>query len=125
MRKYNYKISKRANESLNKRATIVLFQKILLVVAAFFIISLILLLGSSMNVFANAKKETAPYHKYYKSIRIEEGDTLWEIADEHIANVEIDKRAYIKEICTLNDICEDTIYAGDYIIVTYYSQDIK
>ena len=125
MRKYNDKISKKANDSLRKREAVVRRQKKILAVVILIFISLGILLGTSMNALASSKADAASYHKYYTSVRIEAGDTLWTIADEYIADLNIDKQEYIAEICSLNDICEDEIHAGDYVVVAYYSQDMK
>lgn len=125
MRKYNNRISERANESLRKREAVVRTQKNILAIAILIFVSLGILLGTSMNALASSKADIASYNKYYKSIRIEAGDTLWTIADEYIADLNIDKQEYIAEICSLNDICEDEIHAGDYVVVAYYSQDMK
>lgn len=125
MRKYNHKISERANESLNERESVVHSQRLVFAAIASIIIFIGILLGTSMKAMASSRGSTASYNKYYKSIRIEAGDTLWTIADEYISGLNVDKQDYIEEICTLNNICEDEIHAGDYIIVVYYSQDIK
>lgn len=60
--------------------------------------------------------------KQYKSILIDEGDTLWNIAQEHnnqtlscISNSE-----YIEDIMSINNISGDNITAGNYIIVPIY-----
>jgi len=125
MRKYNNRISERANESLRKREAVVRRQKKVLAIVLLIFVSLGVLLGTSMNALASSKADVASYNKYYKSVRIEAGDTLWTIADEYISDLNIDKQEYITEICELNDICEDEIHAGDYVVVAYYSQDMK
>ena len=125
MRKYNHKISEKANESLKKREHAVRRQKGLFVIAIIIMITLGVLLGTSMNTFASSEKDIASYHKYYASICIESGDTLWTIADEYIEGFHISKSDYIAEICEINGISEDTIHAGDYIVIPYYSQDVK
>ena len=126
MREYNHKISKRVNESLNKRERIVRRQKKALAVVILVVVSLGILLGTSINALASSKADVSSYNKYYKSVRIEAGDTLWTIADEYIADFNIDKETYIAELCDINQICaEDTIHAGDYIVVAYYTKDVK
>ena len=125
MRKYNHKISERANESLTKREAVVRRQKSLLAIAMILIVALGILLGSSINTLASSKKDVSSYNKYYESICIESGDTLWTIADKYIAEFNISKTDYIDEICQINGISEDNIHAGDYIVVPYYSQDVK
>ena len=125
MRKYNHKISERANESLRKREAVVRRQRGLFAVVIILVVALGILLGSSMNALASSDKDVASYNKYYVSIRIESGDTLWTIADEYIEGFNLSKSEYIKEVCQINSISEDNIQAGDYIVVPYYSQDVK
>lgn len=125
MRKYNHNISERANESLSKREAVVRSQRRILAVVIIIIVSLGILLGTGMSVLASAKEDPASYNKYYKSIQVEAGDTLWTIADEYIMDLNIDKVDYIAEICELNHIDADEINAGQYIVVSYYSQEVK
>ena len=125
MRKYNNKISQRANVSLKKREVVVRRQKRMLALVVLIIISLGILLGTSVNTLASSKADVGSYNKYYTSVRVEAGDTLWTIAEEYIADFNIDKQDYIAEICSINEICEDEIHAGDYIVVAYYSKDMK
>lgn len=125
MRKYNHKISERANESLRKRETVVRKQRGLLAIAIILVVTLGILLGSSVSAKASSDKDVSSYNKYYVSIRIESGDTLWTIADEYVEGFNLSKSNYIKEVCQINSISEDNIQAGDYIVVPYYSQDVK
>ncbi|MBQ2902135.1 MAG: LysM peptidoglycan-binding domain-containing protein [Agathobacter sp.] len=125
MRKYNVKISAKANESLRKREAVVRKQRSILAIAVIFVVALGILLGSSMKTLASSEKDVSSYHKYYESIRVESGDTLWTIADEYIDGFNLSKTDYIAEVCQINQISEDEIHAGDYIVVPYYSQDVK
>ena len=125
MRKYNHKISERANESLRKREAIVRRQRGILAIAIILLVTIGILLSTSINALASSEKDISSYNKYYVSIRIESGDTLWTIADEYIDGFNLSKSDYIKEVCQINGISENNIHAGDYIVVPYYSQDIK
>lgn len=125
MRKYNHKISEKANESLRKRESVVRRQIGLIAIAIIAIVSLAVLLGSGINAMASSEADVASYNKYYTSIRVESGDTLWTIADEYVEGFNLSKSDYIAEVCQLNEISEDEIHAGDYIVVPYYSQDVK
>lgn len=125
MRKYNHKISERANESLMKREAVVRRQRNCLAVAIIIVVALGILLGTSMNALASSEKDIASYNKYYVSIRIESGDTLWTIADEYVDGFNLSKADYIAEVCQINGISENNIHAGDQIVVPYYSQEIK
>ena len=124
-RAYNHKISEKANASLNKREAVVRSQKRFLAIIAIVIISLGILLGTGIRALASSSADVASYNKYYTSIRVEAGDTLWKIADVYTDDFSIDKQEYITEVCQLNSICEDEIHTGDYIVVPYYSKAIK
>ena len=125
MRKYNHKISERANESLRRRELVVRRQKSLLAIAIIVIVAVGILLGSSINALASSDKDISSYNKYYVSIRIESGDTLWTIADEYVDGFNLSKADYIAEVCQINGISENNIQAGDHIVVPYYSQEVK
>lgn len=125
MRKYNDKISAKANESLRKREAVVRRQRGILAVAIILVVAFGILLGSSINALASSDKDISSYNKYYVSIRVESGDTLWSIADEYVEGFNLSKNDYIAEVCQINKISEDEIHAGDYIVVPYYSQEIK
>lgn len=64
--------------------------------------------------------ENFPY-KYYKSIRVEEGDSLWGYAREYGDSRYYDSnRDYIKEVISVNTLPDDRITAGQYLILPYY-----
>lgn len=55
-----------------------------------------------------------------KSIMIEQGDTLWEIAKSHYSEEFRSIPEYIDQIKECNNITSDTIHTGMYLIVPYY-----
>ena len=124
MRAYNNNISAKANESLTKRERAVKMQKRIIFITLVTIVSLIILLGSSIHALANSN-DNRPVNKYYTSITVEDGDTLWDIADEYISGYNVDKAEYVNEISELNNLSDGNIHAGQSIVVAYYSRDIK
>lgn len=93
--------------------------------AAFVILTavLLILLGSSIRIFASSRTDShnRAVQKYYTSIRVEPGDTLWQIADSYVT-AEFPKKEFIREVCRLNHIGEnDILRSGDYLVVMYYS----
>lgn len=65
-------------------------------------------------------------HKYYTSIQIEHGDTLSTIAERFITTEYTDTESYIYEVAQMNHIdSEKPIHAGQYLIVPYFSAEIK
>lgn len=51
----------------------------------------------------------------YKTVSIENGDTLWEIAAEYMPNTEI--RRAVHKLCTINNLEAGQIYPGQIIKV--------
>ena len=62
-----------------------------------------------------------PSYKYYTSIQIEKGDTLWSIADTYMTSEYDSIQDYIREIKELNHLGPDDIHAGQYLTIPYYS----
>ena len=96
------------------------------IILAFCTFCLILILSLTINSFLlNDKTNKEMTCKYYKSIMIEEGDTLWSIASQNLndVNINITISAYIKEIMKMNGLQSDRITAGMYLVIPYYSSD--
>ena len=73
---------------------------------------------------AMAEEEAAvSYSKYYTSIRLEEGDTLWKLAERYNNHSEKSMEAYVRELKSMNCLIDDTIHAGNYLTVTYYKAE--
>lgn len=56
-------------------------------------------------------------HKYYKSIEIQRGDTLWDIAKDTITSEYNSVAEYIKVLKEINGLDSDEIQAGRMLIV--------
>ena len=93
-----------------------------LIISALAIISLSILL-ISFSTEAN-DMEHQPSYKYFKSVEIAKGDTLWSIAKDNI-DYEYYKNTYdyVNEVKRMNSLTSDRIVAGSYIIVPYYSSE--
>jgi cell division protein YceG involved in septum cleavage len=96
---------------------------------ALFVITFTIVIASILFVSFAAQAndvEHMPSYKYYKSIEIEKGDTLWSIANDYsdLGHYESTSE-YIKEVRKINSLTSDNIIAGSYIIVPYYSNDYK
>lgn len=63
--------------------------------------------------------------KYYTKVTVAYGETLWDISDNYIDYEEYkNKREYIEEVQSINHLAEeDSIRAGQMLIVPYYSYD--
>ena len=73
-----------------------------------------------------AKEEYRPrQYKYYTSLEIQSGDTLWSIASRYADEAYISVEDYIKEIKVINHLPSDMIIEGHYLTVFYYSEHYK
>ena len=80
-------------------------------------------LGSNL-VSAHDKSEQ-PEQKFYKSIEIKEGDTLWGIAKEYRGDDFDSIYDYIDEVMSINGLTSDQIHAGQYLTVAYYDTQAR
>lgn len=96
-------------------------------IALFCVLSLVTLLSISfflVKVKASSEDEALKY-KYYTSITVESGETLWDIADKYMCDEFNSTASYINEVKHINHITENKIYAGEKLIVPYYSSEYK
>ena len=73
---------------------------------------------------SNAASERETY-KYYTSYRVQPGDTLWSIAQDHMTIEYSDSTEYVREVKQINHMLEDDITIGDNLVIPYYSFDYK
>ncbi len=94
-----------------------------------FLAAIAVVLAASMIFFcvlvsAKDRRETLPAYKYYTSVQIGQGDSLWEIAEEYCPD-SASVRDYVKELKSINRLKSDEIQAGSYLTVVYYSDEYK
>lgn len=77
-----------------------------------------------MSAMAEEQKSVS-YNKYYTSIQIKEGDSLWAIAEHYRNHSGKSTEEYLKELKNINRLGEDIIHAGNYLTVAYYAEEEK
>lgn len=82
------------------------------------------ILGCSFLSKAQAEDAAVSY-KYFTSVQVKSGDTLLSIAQEYTDEHYDSVYAYMEEVCLTNHMLDDKIYAGDYLIVPYYSTEFR
>ena len=80
----------------------------------------LLLLFSCSYVFTSRAQNSNETVKYYRSIEVAPGDTLWDIAGDYTSVEYKDRYAYIDEVKKLNHLTSDQISAGEFLTVPYY-----
>ena len=117
-------IQERQERARMKRRKQLAKRKMFFLLVAIFVITL----GSIVfgSIFSSAKDPDAdiPRYKYYKSITIEQGDSLWSIAEEYCTDEYANTYEYVDELKQLNSLTSETIHAGQHLLVIYYDKEI-
>lgn len=91
---------------------------VLLMVAAF-------LSGFFGRTLLNSHAEEAfirPVQRYYTSIQIQSGDSLWNIAERYLEGSGYSPREYVDEIKRMNGLKGEEIHAGEFLTVVYFAE---
>ena len=98
-------------------------RKVMSVIAA--IVLVIVCVVSYHSLITDAKSSDDVSLKYYTSVIVKSGDTLWSISDEYIDYDQYkNKAAYIEEVCSINGLSDGAdIRAGQRLVVPYYSSE--
>ena len=75
--------------------------------------------------YGSIKSKANSGFKYYTSVTVGAGETLWEIADDYIDYSHYkDKNSYISEVESINHLNEEgSVAAGQVLILPYYSAE--
>lgn len=106
-----------------KRENIFMLHKYTIIGITFLILVVLgVWFGSSLyhSSKVSASSENTLY-KYYKSIQVQKGDSLWSIAQEYNTHNTKTIKAYIKEIKQINNLDSSNIREGEYLTVPYNS----
>lgn len=116
--------SKRLHAASRRRREVFREKFILMVIAAIAAVCGSIIVGNRLvDAHGNAQESPVNY-KYYKSVEVHSGDTLWDIAtqytkaDSHEVVIE-----YVKELKEINGLNSDTINEGQYLTVAYHSTE--
>lgn len=61
--------------------------------------------------------------KYFTTIEVKSGDTLWEIAKEYRTVEYASMEDYLDEVKEINHIVGDEIISGGYLTIPYYAEE--
>ncbi len=114
----NYRRMLRRKELRMRR--FVLFVAILIVVSA----GWILLTGFTSHAETD---DAVVYYKYYTSYYVQNGDTLWDLADSYLDDGgHYTSATWVKEVIAMNSLSRDgSIKIGQHLSLPYYSTEYK
>ncbi len=115
---YNRALVKRERRKKQVRRNIIMLVLTTIVLSSF------LIFFATMSTQASDMEHQVSY-KYFKSVYITQGDTLWSIAEANMDNHYSSTREYIKEVKQMNSLTSDRIECGSYLIVPYFSTEYR
>ncbi len=112
-----YRANKRRARALAKRRMVLLLMTVLFITLG------TIVFGSCFTLAKD--NDTEQEYKYYTSITIQEGDSLWSIAEEYKTEHYESTKEYVDELVVLNDLTSETIHTGQHLMVVYYDSEFK
>lgn len=100
--------NRRKHYRIKNRFRFILFMSLLLVIAVFFVNSI---LGTDKVASLSTPAQV--------EIRVQAGDTLWNIARDYGPS-DVDTRRVVYEICQINNVTAETIYPGQTLLIPEY-----
>lgn len=106
-----------------RRKRIHALQKQMMILTITIVIVLSGVIGLSVfNAKAKSSQSDITLYKYYKNVQIQADDTLWDLAKENYCEEKQSIKEYIQEVKNINHLSDDSIVAGNYIVLPYYSE---
>ena len=84
-----------------------------------FVVLTIILLTTVINFALGLNTAASLTVQEYMDVEVKSGDTLWNIAQDYMPDA-MDTRKAVLQLCSLNDISADQLYAGMTIQVPIY-----
>ncbi len=121
LQKESIRIRERAIRINTRRRKTALYKR--LIASGCFTLVLALTLSIALCSFSTKASEDSnvSMYKYYTSIQITAGDTLWSIAEKYDAPHSDSVMNYIDEVKEMNGLDDDSLLSGQYLIIPYYS----
>ncbi|MBR5419776.1 MAG: hypothetical protein IK115_01365 [Lachnospiraceae bacterium] len=103
------------------------YRKRIIALSVFWVLLILIVSVAAAMLFgtrADAVEDTGEvYYKYYKSVKIMEGDTLWSYAEQYRDPARQTVQEYIAEVKRTNDMQGDTLVEGRSLVLPYYSTE--
>ena len=106
----------------NKKKTTGSFTKFLLMLMVLAAVVCVILFSNKNIASADETGNNVTLTKYYKTITIEKGDTLWSIANEYMSGEYRTTKEYVKELRSMNGLHSDNITSGEKLVVAYFAE---
>ena len=72
---------------------------------------------------ARAEEKARPeWNRYYTSVQIRRGDSLWNLADKYRQGSGYSRQEYIDELKRMNGLKSEQLHSGEYLTVVYFAE---
>lgn len=88
-----------------------------------FSILILLCIVCFITGFSKVEKKESNHQKYYTSVEIQEGDSLWSIAKSNMTEEYSSEQEYINEVKEMNHLTNNQITKGRHIVIPHYTID--
>lgn len=103
---------RRREKELKRHLLVVVLSVVLFII-------LVLLFSNTKSVASDGSEEVL--YKYYKSVMIESGDSLWKISESYSENGYSNLNDYMDEIVFINNLNKEApLICGNYLVIPYY-----
>lgn len=110
----------------SKRRRTVHLEKAAIFTAVFVFAAFLSILGNQKLVSAHDSHLEQPAgYRYYKSIQVNAGDSLWSIAEEYMNDECESVPEYIEVLKEINHLDSDEIHEGRYLTIAYTDQEFR
>lgn len=106
------KVMELSNRELNKLL-------VLCIATVFIVFAACALFGNILSSAHDSRLDETTNYKYYTSIDIHPGDTLWDIAEAYMTEDYESVSEYVQALKDMNSLSSDKIVAGQKLIVAY------
>ena len=115
------------NRERQRRAKVVARSKMILLLTTVLLITIgSIVFGSIFSSAQSRADESGIQYKYYKSVEIKKGDSLWSIAKEYCEDQHYKStKEYVEELKEINNLNSEKIHYGQRIVVAYYDCEFK
>lgn len=117
-------VQERKERAMQKKRRQAAKRNMIILLATVLVITIGCIIFGSIFSAGEASASDVAKYKYYKSITIEKGDSLWSIAEEYRTS-DVSTKAYIDELIELNNLTSNTIHEGQHLVITYYDTEYR
>ena len=65
------------------------------------------------------EKNARTAERYYTSVQLKQGDTLWSLAEQYGEGIGYSQKEYVEELRRINGLRDEQIHSGGYLTVVY------